>query len=150
MTILCQRPQSNPEAMTIDTIQLQPVAIVTLRERDGSIYASIGSALDHAGIADARSLHYRAAADSPQTLVGVAGATSVDGRSNSDARSLVEEGGTNRVAIPPAYLDTVLGIPPDQIDWNAPPQLLLLAGERVVGFEPLSGREIAVNRNIED
>ena len=151
-TTTIQRPR-NPsfEAMTVETIHLQAAGIVPLRERGGSIYASIGPILEDAGLDTAKALHYRRTTNKPGTLIGLAGRTAVDGRSTPDARSLVEEGGTVRVAIPPESLEDVLGISPETIDWESPPQLLALIATDAdaIAFERPSIHAVSVDTDIE-
>ena len=131
-----------------DTLHLEPVAIAPLRNRHGSLLASIGPAIERGGFDDAQAIHYRPATNDAGVLVGIVDENDVDGRSNPDARSLAYEGGTVRAAIPPKFLRDVLAIDPEQVDPDAPPQLLLLAGDGVVAFERVSRREIVADRSI--
>jgi hypothetical protein len=110
--------------------------------------ASIGTAIEAAGLLDARALHFREAEDTPGVLVGVGGTAAVDGRSNPDARSLKEEGDTIRVTVPPHLLEDVLGITSGKFDSEHPPRVVVLAGDGVIAFEPVSTREVAVDTDI--
>jgi len=138
-----------------DDVDIREVETAKLRrqgtEEHWSVIVSITEAIRQAGLEDGGSFRFDpSAADELGLVPAVGSEETVDGRRTALARNIKKEGAggnTLRLVLPDEVLEA-LGIDPDEIDWDDPPEVTVWAGDRLLAFERAG--EQTVQLDVED
>lgn len=138
-----------------DDVDIHEVETAKLRQQGTdehwSVIVSITEAIRQAGLEDGGSFRFDpGAADELGMVPAIGSEETVDGRSEPLTRNVKQEGAggnTLRLVLPDDVL-AALGIDPDEIDWNDPPEVTVWAGDRLLAFERAG--EQTVQLDLED
>lgn len=138
-----------------DDVDIREVETAKLRrqgtEEHWSVIVSITEAVRQAGLEDGGSFRFDpGAADELGLVPAIGSEKTVDGRREPLTRNIKHEGAggnTLRLVLPDEVLEA-LGIDPDEIDWDDPPEVTVWAGDRLLAFERAG--EQTVQLDVED
>ncbi|WP_273737846.1 hypothetical protein [Natrinema soli] len=130
-----------------ETVDIREVQTVKLRHSKGSIVVRITDAIRAAGVEDGSFRFDPHAAEEIGMVPAIAMEERVDGRTDPLTCSIHHEGagGTMSISLPRDVLEE-LGIDPDGIDWDNPPELNVWAGDQLLAFELPDERTVQVSR----
>jgi hypothetical protein len=138
--------------MTDNTTDIHEVQTASLRQHGAgknSFVVSITKAIRAAGLEDGGSFQFvPESVDEHGMLLAEGNEVTIDGRGDSLARNIRHQGaggGTLQLVIPQEGLDA-LGIDPDAIDWDNPPELTVWAGPQLLAFERAEQQSISVDQ----
>jgi hypothetical protein len=137
-----------------DDVDIREVQTASLRRNksgEQSVIVSITEAIRAAGLEDGGSFRFApGSVEEIGMLAAIGSEETVDGRSERFARNVRREGGdryTLRLVIPHDALSQLTD--PDEINWEAPPEVNVWAGNRLLAFEMADPAERTVNIDTE-
>lgn len=130
----------------VDIQEVQNVPLRRDKTTQRSVIVSITEAIRAAGLGDGGSFRFQpGSVDEIGLLVALGSEETVDGRSERFARNIRTEGEgfeTLRLVIPSEALETL--VDPEDIDWDAPPEVTVWVGDRLLAFELANPEERTV------
>lgn len=135
-----------------DDVDIREVETAPIRrqgtEEHWSAIVSITQAIREAGLEDGGSFRFDPdAADELGMVPAIGSEETVDGRRNPLTRNVKHEGSGNtlRLVLPGDVLEA-LGIDPDEIDWDDPPEVTVWAGDQLLAFERAGEQTLSFDR----
>lgn len=135
-----------------EDVDIREVEIVPIRrqgtEEHWSAMVAITQSIREAGLEDGGSFQFDPdAADELGMVPAFGSEETVDGRRNPLTRNVKHGSGETalRLVIPKDVLEA-LGIDPDEIDWDDPPEVTVWAGDQLLAFERAGEQILSFDR----